>query len=93
MKIKGRIGEYECRWRRDGYAWAIVEIYADSSCLFGLIKYKECVSMGKSFGRPKRLYVAQEMLPHEMRDWFRHAVDEYERYTEEWSKESIAAND
>jgi hypothetical protein len=85
MKITGKLGTYDCFYQQSGWSYAIVDIRKECTYLFGLIKSTTSVSRDKYFGGHRLYSTAERMLPNAMRNWFQSAVNEYERYTIEWS--------
>ncbi len=91
MKIAGRFGVYDVKWRVDGFTFAKVVVYATVRKSFlGLSYMKQeevWVTNGRRGASSYRVWTFEKALPDFIRKVSIDAVDEYETYKEAWDKE------
>jgi len=85
MKINGRFGVYQCEIAQVGWTYAKVNILIKQPILFGILS-KWIPATEIEFGSVKRLDHAQKMYPKDLIQWYKEAVDAYEKHKYEWNK-------
>jgi GH35 family endo-1,4-beta-xylanase len=86
MLIKGRLGDYQCRWTVAEYSKAVVRLYVQKEVkIFGFkFKYHKRVWESPGTGIQYNEGQASRFPVNEMTAWFRDVVREYERHKESW---------
>jgi hypothetical protein len=79
--------KYIVKWEYEGFSYAIPVVYKNIQKKFLFLKRNTFKKVWE--GNSKHAIEAEKMLPPEMIEWFKEAVNQYEEYTIAWSKAKI----